>query len=164
MNFVCYQAFYHTFNYDKSTSSPQIVKPLIGQKWGVGRAIFSRFLYSPAVILIALAPITSHVNHQVAALVLVIIGQFFYGFAMRIEGPIEMGYLQSITPMHLQGRVNATMRSINRSMIVIGAPLGGLIADAFRFRTSLWVAIIGLAICAIWLAVSPMRDAKLEEQ
>lgn len=136
----------------------------VGQRWGIGWVMtFSRGLFGPAVILIALAPAGQENELQVSTFIMVVVGQFLYGFAMGIEGPLEMGYRQSVTPMHLQGRMNATMRSINRSMIVIGAPLGGAIADFFGFRTALWLAVIGLAICAIWFAFSPMRNAKLEE-
>jgi MFS family permease len=136
----------------------------VGQRWGIGWMMtFSRALFGPAVILIALAPAGQQDELQVSALFMVVAGQFLYGFAMGIEGPLEMGYRQSVTPMHLQGRMNATMRSVNRSMIVIGAPFGGAIADFFGFRTALWLTIIGLAICAVWFAFSPMRHAKLEE-
>lgn len=136
-----------------------------GQRWGIGWVMtFSRILYCPAVILIAAAPAGQQGEFQVSALSMVMAGQFLYGFAMGIEGPIEMGYRQSVTPMRLQGRMNATMRSINRSMIVIGAPFGGAIADFFGFRVALWLAIIGLAICAIWFSFSPMRHATLEDE
>ncbi|WP_067730563.1 MFS transporter [Oceanobacillus damuensis] len=133
-------------------------------KWDIGRTmVLSRALYSPAVILIVLAPSGQHDEFQVSALSMVLAGQFIYGLAMGIEGPLEMGYRQSITSMRLQGRTNATMRSINRSMIVIGAPFGGAIADFFGFRTALRLAVIGLAICAIWFAFFPMRNAKLDD-
>lgn len=133
-------------------------------RWGIGRAMsFSRILFSPAVILIAMAPAAGHAGMQSSALLMVIMGQFLYGFAMGIEGPLEMGYRQSVTPTRLQGRMNATMRSINRSMIVIGAPLGGAIADGLGFRTALWIAIAGLSLCAVWFALSPMRNAQLED-
>lgn len=136
----------------------------VGERWGIGRMMtFSRVLFGPAVSLIALAPAGQQDAFQVSVLSMVMAGQFLYGFAMGIEGPLEMGYRQSVTPMRLQGRMNATMRSINRSMIVIGAPFGGAIADLFGFRTALWLAIIGLFICAIWFAFSPMAGAVLED-
>ncbi len=135
-----------------------------GQRWGVGRAIaFARILFSPAVILMVLAPSANHGGFQTNALLMVGIGQFLYGFAMGIGGPLELGFRQSITPALLQGRMNATLRSINRSMIVIGAPLGGAIADALGFRTALWVATVGLAIIAAWFSLSPMCNAQLVE-
>jgi predicted MFS family arabinose efflux permease len=135
-----------------------------GKRWGIGRCIaFSRVLYCPAVILMVLAPPVEHGFHLTNTLLMIGFGQFLYGFAMGIEGPLEMGYRQSITPMQLQGRMNATMRSVNRSMIVIGAPLGGLIADAFGIRTALWVAAVGLAVVGVWFMFSPMRNAQFDE-
>jgi MFS family permease len=135
-----------------------------GMRWGIGRSMaFSRVLYCPAVILMVLTPSAEHGFHLTSTLLMIGFGQFLYGFAMGIEGPLEMGYRQSITPLQLQGRMNATMRSINRSMIVIGAPLGGQIADAFGFRTALWVAVVGLAVVGVWFMFSPMRNAQIDE-
>src|SRR5699024_11579712 len=90
-----------------------------GMRFGVGQSMaFSRILYGPAVILMLLAPAVNDSDTQIIALILVSSGQLFYGFAMGMEGPLEMGYRQSVTPLHLQGRMNATLRSINRSMVV----------------------------------------------
>ncbi|MEQ2525588.1 MFS transporter [Robertmurraya yapensis] len=136
----------------------------IGEHFGAGRAIsFSRNLYGPAVVLIALAPAAIDSNPQNIAFLLVIVGQFLYGFAMGIEGPLEMAYRQFVTPSHLQGRMNATLRSINRSFVVIGAPLGGLIADQLGSRTALSVSLIGLTLCGLWFSFSPMRHAQIAD-
>jgi len=40
-------------------------------------------------------------------------GELVLGVSMGIGNANEMGYKQTITPDHLQGRMNATMRSIN---------------------------------------------------
>jgi MFS family permease len=134
------------------------------QRFGIGRSMaFSRILYCPAGILMVLAPSADDGVLLTNTLLMIGLGQFPYGFALGIEGPLEMGFQQSITPVRLQGRMNATKRSINRSMIVIGAPLGGIIADLFGFRTALWVAVVGLAIVGVWFALSPMRDAQIDE-
>lgn len=136
----------------------------IAQYWGLGRSIaFSRILYCPASLLMVLAPSASPGVLLIQTFFIIGFGQFLYGLALGIEGPLEMGYRQSITPERLQGRMNATMRSINRSMIVIGAPLGGEIADLFGFRPALWVAILGLAIVAVWFYLSPMRNAQIND-
>ncbi|MCH1627191.1 MFS transporter [Ferdinandcohnia quinoae] len=135
-----------------------------GERFGVGRAMaFSRILYGPAVILMALAPTANNFDSQYIALIFVVVGQLFYGFAMGIEGPLEMGYRQYVTPSHLQGRMNATLRSINRSAVVIGAPLGGTLADGLGFITALWISIAGLALCGLWFSLSSMRKARIED-
>jgi MFS family permease len=91
------------------------------------------------------------------------IGEFLLGFTMGTANANEMGYVQSITPDHLQGRSNATRRSINRAMIVIGAPVGGLLADAVGYRPMLYVAAVGFGVVAATLAASPYRNARLDE-
>ncbi|MFD2042813.1 MFS transporter [Ornithinibacillus salinisoli] len=136
----------------------------VGDRWGIGSGMaFSRILYGPAVILMVLAPSSEQEVLLTSTFILIGLGQFFYGFALGIEGPLEMGYRQSITPARLHGRMNSTMRSINRSMVVIGAPLGGLIAEMFGFRTSLWITVAGLTFVGIWFIFSPMRNAQIEE-
>ena len=94
-------------------------------------------------------------------MLMVAAGQFLYGLAMGIEGPLEMGYRQAITPAHLQGRTNTTMRATNRTMVVIGAPLGGAIAIALGARTVLWMAAFGMAAVVVWYLCSSMYSAKL---
>lgn len=90
-------------------------------------------------------------------------GELILGLSMGVSNANEMGYRQSVTPDHLQGRMNTTMRSINRAMIVIGAPLGGLLADAIGFRVVLWVVVAGFLMVATGLAATPYRQARIEE-
>ncbi len=78
---------------------------------------------------------------------------------MGIEGPNELAYRQSITPDRLQGRMNTTIRPLNRGAAVLGAPLGGLVADGATYRTALWIGIGGLAVAGVTLALSPFRYA-----
>ncbi|HEV7656554.1 MAG TPA: MFS transporter [Mycobacteriales bacterium] len=91
------------------------------------------------------------------------VGEFLLGVTMGTANANEMGYGQSITPDHLQGRSNATRRSINRAMIVIGAPLGGVLADAVGYRPVLYAAAVGFGLVSASLALSPYRHARLED-
>ena len=81
-------------------------------------------------------------------------GQFLLGLSMGTENANEMGYRQTVTPDRLQGRMNATMRSINRSMIVIGAPLGGFLGDRIGYNNMLWIAALGFLAGATTLGLS----------
>lgn len=89
--------------------------------------------------------------------------QLLLGLGMGAQNPIEMGYRQTVTPDHLQGRTNATMRSINRAMVVVGAPLGGLLGDAIGFRPVLGLAAGGFLVVAAAMALSPFRRARLDD-
>ena len=90
-------------------------------------------------------------------------GQLVYGLALGAENANEMGYRQAVTPDELQGRMNTTIRSANRAMIVVGAPLGGFLADAFGYRPILWVGVAGLAAVTVLLGLSPFRSARHDD-
>lgn len=130
----------------------------IGLAWGAGRAVIAcRALMPLAWAIIALAPEDGPLWATIAQLS---VGQALFGFGMGAENANEMGYCQAVTPDALQGRRAATMRSVNRSMIVIGAPAGGMLADAIGFRPTIWIASAGFAAVAVLLALSRFRHAR----
>ena len=130
----------------------------LGRSMGAGGAVIAtRTLMPVAWALIALAPTGSDPWPAVAVLAL---GQGLFGLAMGASNANEMGYRQAVTPDALQGRMNTTMRSINRGMIVIGAPLGGLMADTVGNRPAIWVSVAGFALVAAYTAASPFRHAR----
>jgi predicted MFS family arabinose efflux permease len=75
-----------------------------------------------------------------------------------------MGYQQAVTPDRLIARMSATRRSVNRGMIVIGAPLGGAIAAVAGTGTALWAAAAFLLLASLVLLFSRFRDARIEDQ
>jgi MFS family permease len=97
-----------------------------------------------------------------AAFALASFGQLLFGMAMGVEGPLEMGYQQAVTPDRLIARMSATRRSLNRGMIVIGAPLGGLIATVAGTGTAIWAAAAFLLFASLVLLFSKFRDARIE--
>ena len=86
-------------------------------------------------------------------------GQFLNGLGLGLSIPVEVSYRQAVTPDRLQARTNATMRSFNRAAVVVGAPVGGLVADAIGFRSALWLAAAGMVVAAVVLAASPFQHA-----
>jgi MFS family permease len=130
----------------------------LGARFGVGRVVIASIVGNG----LAWAVIASG-WHGWSGWLVFGAGQFLLGLSMGTANPNEMGFLQSITPDHLQGRSNATRRSINRSMIVIGAPLGGLLADAVGYRPVLYAAAVGFGLVSASLAISPYRHARLDD-
>lgn len=111
---------------------------------GPGRVIsLGRWMTPVAYALVPFADST------VTGLVVLSAAQLVWGLGVGVDSPPEMAYRQAITPDHLQGRMNATIRSLNRAMIVVGAPLGGLLAGLFDHRTALWIAVAGLVVQAV---------------
>lgn len=89
-------------------------------------------------------------------------GQFAFGLSIGAENANTLAYRQTVTPDALQGRMNATMRSINRAMVVFAAPLGGLMADAIGYRQGLYVAAAGFVVVAAAVRLTPMWGARTE--
>lgn len=66
----------------------------------------------------------------------------------------------TLTPDHLRARTITTMRSVNRAVLVVAAPLGGLLAVQTSNRTALGCATIVLALVAVALLASPVRTLR----
>jgi MFS family permease len=129
----------------------------LGERFGVGRVMIGCQVLTGAafaIMAVALAGWT--------AWLCLGIGQFTLGLSMGAENANTLGYRQSVTPDALQGRMNATMRSINRAMVVFAAPLGGLLADSIGYRQALSLAAAGFVLTALALALTPLRHARLE--
>jgi MFS family permease len=135
-----------------------LVSTKLGARFGVGHVVIA----SHAGMALAVAVVALSSSHWSGWIVFGV-GELILGISMGVSNANEMGYRQSITPDHLQGRSNATMRSINRAMIVIGVPLGGLLADAIGFRIVLWFAVAGFLMVAAGLSATPYRHARLDE-
>lgn len=122
-------------------------------RWlGTGPAIIAGRGVTPLAYL--LIPLS---GNGTVGLVLLCAAQLLFGFGIGVDGPVEMGYQQSVTPDRLQGRTNATRRSLNRGVIVLGAPIGGAPADRLGVPAVLWIAIAGLVVQAVAITLSPVR-------
>lgn len=127
----------------------------VGRRLGTGRTIIlCHLLTTGAVITMTLAGQSSY-----AAWVLGL-GQGLYGLAMGMSNSHEMSYRQLITPDGLQARTNTTLRSLNRAVVVVVAPIAGLLADAVGIQTMLVVAAVAFAVVAVGLASTQFRTVR----
>ncbi|WP_245819632.1 MFS transporter [Rhodococcoides yunnanense] len=126
---------------------------LAGSRIGSGRVvILARVAYPITWLLVALAPATG-VGH---GLLFAALG--LQGLAAGVENSNEMGYWQSLTPDALLGRVNATRRSINRTMTAAGALVAGLSIGLIGDRATLVGVVIVFTVAASITALSPLRE------
>jgi MFS family permease len=147
----------------------------LGIRRGAGRAAIVANLIMPlGWVVIALAPgigiatggADAHPGAVVTAgaavtvVAVLCLGQFVFGIGMGLENANTLGYRQAVTPDALQGRMNTSIRSVNRAMIVVGAPLGGLLAETLGYRETLWIGVAGLLAVALALWASPFRRAR----
>lgn len=130
----------------------------VGRCLGTGRTIIVCHLLSAIGVV---AMVLAGQNMAPAGTVTVLaLGQCLYGLAMGMSNSHQMSYRQLVTPDELQSRTNTTLRSINRAVIVVVAPLAGTLADAWGMRPMLVLAAAIFAIVAAGLAASPFRDAQ----
>ena len=90
---------------------------------------------------------------------LIFVALALLGVAAGIENSNEMGYWQALTPDELLGRVNASRRSVNRTMGALGALLAGFAVGLIGDRTTLIGVVIVFAAGALIAALSPLREA-----
>lgn len=126
--------------------------PRIGRRWSAGRTIIAaRAAYPVAWLAVALTLTTTvHTAALFAALAMA-------GLAAGVENANEMSHWQTNTPDHLLGRVNATRRSANRTIAVLGALLGGAALTTAGDRATIWTVTTVFAIAAAIAALSPLR-------
>ena len=130
----------------------------LGRRFGTGRVVIA--CHAAPALAWAIAALSTD---SPAGWLLFGVGQFVLGLSMGAENANSMGYRQTVTPDRLQGRMNATMRSINRAMIVIGAPVGGLVGDRIGYSNTLWIAALGFLAAATTLGLSRYRGARLDD-
>ncbi|MET8832992.1 MFS transporter [Micromonospora sp. NPDC004540] len=127
-------------------------------RYGAGRAILLERVVEPLGWTLAALALTGR-----AGWVMVGAAQFLVWCALGVSGPNEMGYRQAVTPDRLQGRMNATIRSLNWGMLTVGAPLGGLLAAHLGHRAAIGIGAGGMALAAVVAVLSPLRTARHPE-
>jgi MFS family permease len=130
----------------------------VGLRLGTGRTIIACRLIDTVGVLVMVA--AGQATGAWASLVILGTGQALYGLGLGMSNSHEMSFRQLVTPDELQARTNTTLRSLNRGVMVIVAPLAGLLADAWGIRATLLLAAAIFALGAIGLAVSPFRTAR----
>lgn len=130
----------------------------VGRRVGTGRTIIlCHSIITSGVVVMVLA---GEPASRTAAVAVLMLGQGLYGLAMGMSNSHEMSYRQLVTPDELQARTNTTLRSINRAVVVVVAPIAGVLADAVGIRPMLVVAAVTFALVASGLAATPFRNVR----
>jgi MFS family permease len=134
------------------------IAPWCGARLGSGRVIIlARVAYPIVWLLVAIAPSTAIGD------ALLFVALSLQGLAAGIENSNEMGCWQALTPDELLGRVNATRRSVNRTMAALGALIAGVGVGLAGDRPALIGAVMVFAAAALTIALSPLRQASSED-
>ncbi len=125
---------------------------------GLGPAIVgSSFASGAGAFLIPLAGSLAPL-----AIPLLVASQLLSGLGTPVYNVNQVSLRQTITPDHLQGRMNASMRFLVWGTMPIGSLLGGWLGDLVGLQATLVVAAAGQALAVLWVLLSPVR--RLREQ
>jgi MFS family permease len=125
----------------------------IARRLGLGRAILLGIVLTvPSELLTAVATGPPAIAAAVAGA-----GVFLTGLTIPTYDVNQFSLRQAVTPLRLQGRVSATMRTLIRGLVPVGALLGGILAEWIGLRGVMIVSALGgpFAFLAIWF--SPVR-------
>ena len=97
----------------------------MARRFGLGRAILLGIVLAvPSELLVAFASGPPAVAAAIAGA-----GFFLTGLTIPTYDVNQFSLRQAVTPLRLQGRVIATMRTLIRGLVPIGALLGGFLAE-----------------------------------
>src|SRR3989442_380421 len=69
----------------------------------------------------------------------------------------QVSFRQAIVPILLQGRLNATMRTIVWGTLPLGALTGGFLGEAIGLRPSIFIGVVAGAVAFLWVLFAPIR-------
>jgi MFS family permease len=126
----------------------------ISTRFGIGpTTIFVTFLNLPAMLLIALAPVSFPIPF-------IVTGGIVLGFVIVVYNITQVSYRQAICPPRLQGRMNSVMRFLVWGTIPIGTLLGGTLGSLIGLRETLVVGAVGSGSSFLWILLSPQRHLR----
>lgn len=129
----------------------------IAKRLGVGRSMLVGLVgFTLGSALIPLAPSGAV---MIAASMLVI-QQLFGDGAGILYDIMETSVTQSIVDGRILGRVNATIQTFTTVTALVGAILGGVIAEAWGLRAALVVGVVGGATSILFIWFSPVRSMR----
>jgi MFS family permease len=81
---------------------------------------------------------------------------FIWQAALASTNVINGSLRQALTPEHLRGRMNASVRTLVFGTLPLGGLTGGLLGTAIGLRASLWIGAIGYTLSVIPILLSPL--------
>ncbi len=128
----------------------------LARRLGVGPVIVGSILLGgPPLLIMAFLP-----KDAIVAGAMLLTSQFLTGFLGVVYNVNQVSFRQAITPLDIQGRMNATMRFIVWGTMPLGSVVGGVLATFLPLRTTV---LIGAAIAStafLWVLASPVRSLR----
>ncbi len=123
------------------------------KKLGLGRSIAISSTASIGILIVPLA------LYEPPVLVLAA-GQLIAGALTAIYNINQVSLRQAITPDRLQGRMNATMRTIVWGTIPLGSFLGGVLGESIGVVSTIALGAVISMLALFWILLSPVIHLK----
>lgn len=128
-----------------------VLAPWAATRLGIGRSVLvGAFLGSLEVLPVVFA--TPHL-----AVPLLVLSSLLGNFGWVLYNIHETSVRQAVTPMALQGRMNATFRFLVSGMLPLGALAGGALGEGLGLRETITLAAVGSLLSCLWVVCSPVR-------
>jgi predicted MFS family arabinose efflux permease len=121
----------------------------VTRRLGLGRTIALSIASNFGLLIVLLA-------HGEFAVPILGAATFIAGFGVPIYNINQVSLRQIITPNRLQGRMNATMRTIVWGTIPAGAFLGGVLSTALGILPALVIGVLISGGAALWIVLGPI--------
>lgn len=124
-----------------------------GKKLGLGRSIA---LSSMGTIGLLTVPLALYIS----PVLILALGQLITGAFTAIYNINQVSLRQAITPDRLQGRMNATMRTIVWGTIPVGSFLGGVLGASVGVISTIILGAVISMLAVLWILPSPVMGLK----
>lgn len=134
-----------------------LVAGTLGRRLGLGRTlVLAMFLGAIGSLLIPLSPVGP-------ALILLGAGWLMLSFCSTAYNVNQVSLRQAIVPLRLQGRLNATVRTLIWGTIPLGSAIGGVVGSHIGYQPTLYICA-AINLCAVvWLLLGPARIRSIPE-
>ncbi len=123
----------------------------IARRIGLGPTLFVTIVIGGlAMILVPIAQLGWAIPLLLAAMVI-------QSFTNPVYNVNQVSLRQAITPDRVQGRMNATVRTIIWGTMPIGSFIGGVIGSTYGLEPAMYIGIAISVLAGFWILLGPIR-------
>src|SRR2546422_11049243 len=146
----------HLRDQQRRLAGRRLPRRLLARTFGLGMTLGLSILLGGLVTLATPLALIG-----VPAVILGVLG-FLNNLMVPVYNINQVSLRQSITPDRVQGRMNATMRTIVWGTIPVGAFAGGILGTTIGVVPTIILGSVVSALAALWIFLGPV--ARLKEQ
>jgi MFS family permease len=88
-------------------------------------------------------------------------GELLLAMVRTVFNVNQLSLRQAITPDHLQGRMNASIRFVMWAAVPFGALAGGYLGERIGLMPALWIGVAGTTLASLWIYLTPVRALRV---